>query len=155
MLTQHYKWEVNQFRFEVMLYLFIHTKFTGDLFIENIHKYNYLSDDLVNDKLWQDKHDLLTSSQLPRLQEQSDQLINKLEATLRNKINHVSEHIQSGDNKNVIMLSRSGKTKWKLPNKGVGDLLNNSFFEQLKQLHIANLIRFSNQKINLYKHSSM
>lgn len=40
------------------------------------------------------------------------------------------------------MRSRNGKTGWRHPNKGVGSILNNSFFEKLSQVHIVDLLRF-------------
>jgi len=142
---------VNLNRFEILLYLLIQTKLNGQLFIPNTLKYRHLSDDLVNDKDWKQKSKLIKSSQLKRLSMQPKQLMTSLEKELADKIDHVGSRIQSGDNKTVIMRSRSGNTKWRLPYKGVGSILNNPFFEQLKQVHVSDLLRFVNQEISFLK----
>jgi len=115
---------VNLNRFEILLYLLIQTKLNGQLFIPNTLKYRRLSDDLVNDKDWKQKSKLIKSSQLKRLLMPPKQLMTSLENELTDKIDHVGSRIQSGDNKTVIMRSRSGNTKWRLPYKGVGSILN-------------------------------
>jgi len=146
---------VNLNRFEILLYLLIQTKLNGQLFIPNTLKYRHLSDDLVNDKDWKQKSKLIKSSQLKRLSMQPKQLMTSLEKELIDKIDHVGSRIQSGDNKTVIMRSRSGNTKWRLPYKGVGSILNNPLFEQLKQVHVSDLLRFVNQEIsflNAFEH---
>jgi len=142
---------VNLSRFEILLYLLIQTKLNGQLFVPNTLKYRHLSDDLVNDKDWKQKTKLIKSSQLKRLSIQPKQLMSSLEKELIDKIDHVGSRIQNGDNKTVIMRSRSGNTKWKLPYKGVGSILNNPFFEQLKQVHVSDLLRFVNQETDFLK----
>jgi len=143
--------DVNLGRFEILLYLLIQTKLNGQLFIPNTLKYRHLSDDLVNDKDWKQKSKLIKSSQLKRLSMQPIQLMTSLGKELTDKIDHVGSRIQSGDNKTVIMRSRSGNTKWRLPYKGVGSILNNPFFEQLKQVHVSDLLRFVDQEIGFLK----
>lgn len=147
--------EVNMSRFEILIYLLIQTKLNGQLFIPNTLKYRHLSDDLVNDKDWGNKSKLIKSSQLKRLLMQPIQLMTSLEKELVDKIEHVGSRIQSGDNKTVVMRSRSGNTKWRLPYKGVGSILNNPFFERLKQVHVSDLLRFVDQEIgflNAFEH---
>jgi len=79
------------------------------------------------------------------------QLISALESELHSKMKAVSQRVQNGDNRNVIMRSRSGKTKWRLPYKNKASMLNNPFFEQLKQAHVADILRFTHQKTQFLK----
>jgi hypothetical protein len=104
--------DINLDRFEILLYLLIQTKLNGQLFIPNTLKYRRLSDDLINDNDWKQKSKLIKLSQLKRLSMQPKQLMTSLEKELVDKIDHVGSRIQSGDNKTVIMRSRSGNTKW-------------------------------------------
>ena len=124
--------DINLNRFEILLYLIIQTKLNGQLFIQNTLKYRHLSDDLINDEDWKQKSKLINSAQLKRLSMQPEKLMSSLEKELVDKIDHVGSRIQSGDNKTVIMRSRSGNTKWRLPYKGVGSILNNPFFGRCK-----------------------
>ena len=142
---------VNLNRLEILLHLLIQTKLNGQIFIPNTLKYRHLSDDLINDKDWKQKSKLIKSSQLKRLSMQPQKLMASLEKELVDKIDHVGLRIQNGDNKTVIMRNRSGNTKWRLPYKGVGNILNSPFFEQLKQVHISDLLRFINKEISFLK----
>lgn len=138
---------VDKFRYEVQLYLLVQSKLNGQLFIPNTLKYRCLSDDLVNNEDWKRKNELIKSVDIDKLLMPSKQLISTLESELHSKMETVSQRIQNGDNRNVILRSRSGKTKWRLPYKNKAGMLNNPFFEQLKQAHIADIIRFTHQKI--------
>jgi len=53
------------------------------------------------------------------------------------RLAQVGNRNQKGDNRNVILRSRSGKTQWRLPSSGVKSMLNNPFFEQLNQVNVA------------------
>lgn len=133
-------------RFEILLYLLIQTKLDGEVFILKILKYRCLHDDLINDQDWKQKSRLIKASQLNRLLVSPQRLVESLQDELLEKIPHVGDRVQNGDNQSVIMRNRTGKTKWRLPYKGVGSMLNNPFFEQLKQVHVADLLRFVEQE---------
>lgn len=64
-----------------------------------------------------------------------------MECTMANKICQVNILVNKGDNKNVILRSRTGKTKWRLPSSRVKTMLNNPFFEQIKQINISDVLR--------------
>lgn len=73
-----------------------------------------------------------------------------MQQELATKLDQVGERIQKGDNRNVILRSRSGKTQWRLPSSGAKSLLNNPFFEQLNQVNdaISNAIA----KLEIFQH---
>jgi len=146
---------VDKFRYEMQLYLLVQSKLNGQLFIPNTQKYRCLSDDLVNNEDWKRKTELIKSTGIEKLSTPPKKLISTLENELHHKMEIVSQRIQSGDNRNVIMRSRSGKTKWRLPYKSKSSILNNPFFEQLKQAHVADILRFTHQKtgfLNAFEH---
>jgi TnpA family transposase len=146
---------IDRHRYEVLLYLLIYSKLNGHLFIQKTTKYSALMDDLVSDEDWCQKEDLIKTSQLDKLQLPVPQLLGDIEQALKIKIDGVSERIRSGDNQSVIMRSRSGKKGWRLPNKGMGSVLNNPFFEKLKQVHVVDLLRFVDREtgyLNAFEH---
>jgi TnpA family transposase len=139
---QTYVFDANQKvapqRYECLLYLLIQSKLHGQLYIPESIKYRALQDDLVRDE---QMPALLKNSILPCLKASSNELINLMKSTLANKICQVNDRIDKGDNKNVILRSRTGKTKWRLPSSGVKTMLNNPFFDQIKQINISDVLR--------------
>lgn len=133
-------------RFEVLLYILVHRKLNGHLFIPQSPKHRCLADDLVDDDIWKQRRELVESSLLNRINTAPIQLMHSMQNELAETLERVGDRIQKGDNRNVILRSRSGKTQWRLPSSGVKSLLNNPFFEQLNQVNIADLIRFVNQE---------
>ena len=132
---------VNENRFEILLYLMVQSKLDGQLYIPNAIKYRALQDDLISDEVWKGKKKLIKNSMLPRIDTAPKKLMGTMNKTLSKKLNDVSERIENGDNENVILRNRSGKTQWRLPSTGAKSMLNNPFFEQLKPVNIADLLR--------------
>ena len=137
---------LNPYRYEVLLYLLIPGKLDGHLYIPKSLKHRCLSDDLVNDKAWKQRKKLMQESLLSRITTPPNKLMQALEKELMDKLAHVGERIQNGDNQNVVLRSRTGKTQWRLPSTGVKRMLNNPFFEQLKQVNVADLLRFVDEE---------
>ncbi len=137
---------INHSRYEVLLYLLIQNKLDGHLYIPQSLKYRCLSDDLVDDQTWKQKIELIEHSLLDRLNTAPKQLMQSMQQALVSKLTQVGERIQKGDNQNVVMRTRTGKTQWRFPSTGVKSLLNNPFFEQVKQVNVAELLRFVDQE---------
>ncbi len=138
--------EVNPIRFEMLLYLATHSRLDGQLYIPTSIKYRALRDDLISDEQWQGKQKLMQKAMLPRLIAIPNRLIQTMESDLENKLQRVSQRIEKGDNHNVILRNRSGKTKWRLPSSGYKNMLNNPFFELIKPINIAEVLRFLDQE---------
>lgn len=137
---------INTARFEMLLYLLVQGKLDGHLFIPQSPKHRCLADDLVDDNIWKQRRKLVESSLLNRINTVPKQLMHSMQKELTMTLERVGDRIQQGDNRNVILRSRSGKTQWRLPSSGAKSLLNNPFFEQLNQVNIADLIRFVDQE---------
>ena len=101
-------------RYEWLLYLQIPSKLKVHLHVPGTIKYRALKDDLVRYTRWKTKKTLLKQSMLPRMNEKPNQLITALSSDLHDKLRHVSERIENGDNQNTIMSNRAGKTTWRL-----------------------------------------
>lgn len=139
-------------RFEWLLYLQVPDKLKGQLHIPNVTKYRALQDDLVSDKRWKNKTKLIRQSLLPRLKEKPEKLIELLTGELDNKIQQVSRRIESGDNRNVVLRNRTGKTKWRLPSGSVKSLVNNTFFDHIKPINLADVLRYVDQQTGFMEH---
>ena len=139
-------------RFEMMLYLTAQIKLDGQLFIPTAIKYRALHDDLVEDASWTEKDKLLKESLLDSMNTEPAQLVRSLEQKMRDKIERVCQRIDDGDNRNVILRNRSGKTQWRLPYSGTRSALNNPFFDRMKPINIADVLRFVHQETGFLKH---
>ncbi len=144
-------------RFEILLYLLIQGKLDGHLYIPQSLKYRCLSDDLLDDDTWQHKNKLIKQSLLNRIDTVPKKLMQSLQQDLDNKITLVGDRIQNGDNQNVVLRARTGKTQWRLPSKRAKNLLNNPFFEQIRQIDVADILGFVSQEtqfLDAFEHVS-
>lgn len=139
-------------RYEMLLYLTAQTKLDGQLFIPTAIKYRALHDDLVGDTPWEEKDKLLKDSLLDSMNTEPAQLIKSMEKAMSHKLQRVSQRIDEGDNRNVILRNRSGKTQWRLPYSGTKLALNNPFFDRMKPINITDILRFVHQEIGFLKH---
>jgi TnpA family transposase len=139
-------------RFEMMLYLAAQIKLDGQLFIPTAIKYRALVDDLVGDTSWVEKDKLLKESLLDSMNTKPAQLIRSMEQKMSDKLERVCQRIDDGDNRNVILRNRSGKTQWRLPYSGSKSALNNPFFDRMKPINIADVLRFVHQETGFLKH---
>ncbi len=136
----------SQDRFEWLLYLQIPSKLNGHLYLPTVIKFRSLQDDLVSNERWKAKNKMIQQSMLPRLIEKPSRLIGTLSFSLNSKLEQVSQRINTGDNQNVILRNRTGKTKWRLPSTSVKSMLNNPFFNQIKPINIADVLRYVDQE---------
>ncbi len=139
-------------RYEIMLYLSAQNKLDGQLFIPTAIKYRALHDDLVGDIPWAQKDKLLKGSMLDSMNTEPAQLVNAMEQKINDKLERVCQRIDDGDNQNVILRNRSGKTQWRLPYSGTKSALNNPFFDRMKPINIADVLRFVHQETGFLKH---
>lgn len=142
-LSEHY---------EIMLYLSAQNKLDGQLFIPTAIKYRALHDDLVGNIPWAQKDNLLKDSMLDSMNTEPAQRVKLMELKMSDKLQRVCQRIDDGDNRNVILRNRSGKTQWRLPYSGTKSALNNPFFDRMKPINIADVLRFVNQETGFLKH---
>ena len=139
-------------RYEIMLYLVAQNKLDGQLFIPTAIKYRALHDDLVGDIPWEEKDKLLKDSLLDSMNTNPAQLVKSMEQEMSDKLQRVCQRIDEGDNRNVILRNRSGKTQWRLPYSGAKTALNNPFFDRMKPINVADVLRFVHQETDFLKY---
>jgi hypothetical protein len=134
--------KVNSKRYEWLLYRQLTSRLNGRVYLSNVTKYRALEDDLIALSI---QSELLASSTLERLKQPVLELLKEKQTRLDTSLKDVANHIDNGDNRNVIMKSRTG-TKWRLPTKGGKSLLNNPFFTQMVPVSIADVLRYVEQE---------
>nr|WP_330178271.1 hypothetical protein [Candidatus Vondammii sp. HM_W22] len=139
-------------RYELMLYLAAQNNLGGKLFIPTAIKYRALHDDLVGDIPWSQKDKLLKGSMLDSMNTEPAQRVKSMEKKMNDKLQRVGQRIDEGDNRNVVLHNRSGKTQWRLPYSGTKSALNNPFFDRMKPINIADVLRFVHQETGFLKH---
>ncbi len=139
-------------RYELMLYLSAQNNLGGKLFIPTAIKYRALHDDLVGDIPWAQKDKLLKGSMLDSMNTEPAQRVKSMEKKMNDKLQRVGQRIDEGDNRNVVLRNRSGKIQWRLPYSGTKSALNNPFFDRIKPINIADVLRFVHQETGFLKH---
>ena len=146
---KHRPWLINKDvvhpqRYEWLLYRQLASRLNGRIYLSNVTKYRALEDDLIASSI---QPDLLASSTLEKLKQPIQKLLQVKQIRLTTSLEDVARHIDNGDNRNVIMKSRSG-TRWRLPVKGSQSLVNNPFFKQMIPVSIADVLRYVEQETN-------
>jgi TnpA family transposase len=129
-------------RYEWYLYLQIPNRLNGQLTLPEIIKYRDLDSDLISHRRWrEEKTYLLMQTQLCKLTEEPHQLIDRMSWELDNRLHEVSDHLEQGDNSNVILRNPKGKRLWRLPTTTKKYMINNPFFQQMPTTGVADLLR--------------
>lgn len=142
------KGDLNLLRYEIYLFQLIKTHLEdGLLYVPASLKYRDLKDDLVSDQEWTRKEDLIKAAQSSRLSAEPNELISTLQVQLDEAMSNISTRIRKGEHTAVVLRNRTGKQQWRLPYKGARSMLNNPFFEQIKQVNLADLLRYVHQEV--------
>ena len=129
-------------RYEWYLYLQIPDRLNGQLTLPNVIKYRALEADLVSRERWRrDKAKLLEQTQLPKLAAEPNKLIEPMTRDLEIRLHEVSEYLERGDNRNIILRNPKGKRLWRLPTASKKYLVNNPFFQQIPTTGVADVLR--------------
>lgn len=121
----------------------------GNIFCNESTKYKSLSADLVSDKVWQNKDELIKKLNYPNIAVDIEQRLDKLEAKLHAKILEVNRKIANKENSHIkIKASKEDKDgkkshKWHLINPTVEEK-NDNFFSGISNINISELFDFIN-----------
>jgi len=133
---------LNKARYEWYLYLQVPDRLQGQLLMPDVIKYRALDADLVKPKRWkQDKQGLLESTAQTKLMADPTSLIPNMVTELNLRQNEVSHYLEKTDNRDVILKHKGGKRHWRLPTASKKQLVNNPFFEQMRSVEIADVLR--------------
>lgn len=133
---------LNKVRYEWYLYLQVPDRLRGQLLMPEVVKYRALDADLIETSHWKlDKQQLLETAAQSMLMAEPTQLIPDMISELNLRLSEVSRYLEKADNRNVILTSKGGKRHWRLPTANKKHLVNNPFFEQMRSVDIADVLR--------------
>lgn len=139
--------EFDPSKYEVYTYLKLADMIEqGKIYCEESTKYKSFKSDLVSDDIWKDKKNLLTNLTYPNISINIKDRLASLEQELHDKILVVNEHIANGENKDFKIKHKDKNTTWHLSYPSVAEEVNHSFFAQLGNMNLTDVIYFVNQE---------
>ena len=124
------------------------------VFIKDSHCYCALEDDLINIDDWtQNKAQILQQLNMPLLSMNIEDLLSKLEASMKVKYDQVNQHIRTGENPSLkTHYNKQGELlKWTLPYTRLDDGINNPFYEKLRVSSIGDILKLSAEATGFMK----
>ena len=131
-------------RYEFLVYRLLRNGLeAGDIFCHDSVRFRSFEDDLLDDKQWQRKDELIASTGLFILQQPVNDHLNALEQLLERRLIEVNRRIASGENKQ-FQRKRSGR--WTLLTPRAKTTVNHPLFEVLPDVNIQTVLRFVNRR---------
>jgi hypothetical protein len=128
----------------------------GNIFCNESTKYKSLSADLVSDKVWENKDELIKKLNYPNIDINIEQRLDELETKLHTKILEVNRKIANKENSHIkikgskgVKNEKAGKKhrKWHLINPTI-DEKDDHFFAGVPHINISELLYFINEQTN-------
>jgi hypothetical protein len=133
---------VNKARYEWFLYLQVPDRLHGQLLLPDIVKYRALEADLVSTQRWKrEKKEMVDATIQPKLMADPSSLIPRMANELTMRLHEVSHYLEKTDDRDVILRNKGCKRHWRLPTANKKQLVNNTFFEQMRSVEIADVLR--------------
>jgi len=116
----------------------------GDIYCRNSVRFRSFEDDLIDDKTWNNKDELIERAGLQILKHPTEEHLAALEQELESRITTVNKRIASGENEYVKIKTNCGKSRWSLQYPRTEDENNAPVFNDLKQVGIGSVLDFVN-----------
>ena len=110
--------------------------------------YKRFEDNLLSDERWGQKEALRENSNVASMKADPDVFVQEKMTQLKNKLVFVSKRVVEGQNTTMIYADREGKTTWTIKRKPHAPEVNNPFFENMRQMHIGDLLGFTQLQTN-------
>jgi len=102
-------------RYEFLVYRLLRNGLeAGDIFCRDSVRFRSFEDDLLNNKMWQKKEELITNTGLTILKQPIREHLAMLEQTLENRIAEVNQRIASGLNEHFQIKKYGQNVRWTL-----------------------------------------
>ena len=122
----------------------------GDIYVDESRSFRSFEEELIDSEKWRlEKDELIRSLEFPYLGKPIDAILASFEESLEQKLKTVNERITAGHNPHIKL--GKGKKTWKLPYEKPDDETNHSFYEQLPQVGIGDVLHFVNQQCQFIK----
>jgi TnpA family transposase len=132
-------------RYEFLVYRLLRNRLeAGDIYVSDSLRFRSFDEDLIPKAVWaRDRERILEEIDAPLMSKPMAEVLRDLEEELEAKYEEVNWRIWSGENTHVkLSKKKSGEVAWTLPYVGEEEMVNNPFFDDLPQMHIAPLLQF-------------
>jgi len=130
-------------RYEFLVYRLLRDRLeAGDIFCRESIRFRSFEDDLIDDRQWQEKDQLLAEMGLPILTQPIQEHLAVLEQQLEDRMAAVNRRIAAGENTDLQITRRGPQVHWTLEYPASHEPVNHPFFEQLRQVEISSVLHF-------------
>ena len=132
-------------KYEFLVYRLLRNRLeAGDIYVSASLRFRSFDEDLIPKETWKrDKERILRDIDAPLLSQPMAEVLKDLEKDLEAQYEEVNRRILSGENPHVkLSKKRNGEIIWTLPYVGEEETVNNPFFDEVPQIHIAQLLQF-------------
>ena len=135
-------------RYEFNVYRLLRDRLeAGDIYCRDSIRFRSFEDDLVDDSTWRtQKDELIDRAGLAILKQPIEEQLDTFENELEHRIITVNQRIADGENEFIKINNKPGKPGWSLKYPGEKDETNHPVFDSLKQVGIASVLEFVNQR---------
>jgi TnpA family transposase len=132
-------------KYEFLVYRLLRNRLeAGDIYVSDSLRFRSFDEDLIPKETWmRDKERILRDIDAPLLSQPMAEVLQDLEKALEAQYEAVNRRILSGENPHVKLgKKKSGEITWTLPYVGEEEAVNHPFFDEVPQIHIAQLLQF-------------
>jgi hypothetical protein len=132
-------------KYEFLVYRLLRNRLeAGDIYVSDSLRFRSFDEDLIPKEIWkQDKERILQDIDAPLLSQPMAEVLKDMEKELEAKYEEVNRRILSGENPHVkLSKKKNGEITWTLPYVSEEETVNNPFFDEVPQIHIAQLLQF-------------
>lgn len=134
-------------RYEFLVYRLLRNGLeAGDIFCRDSVRFRSFEDDLLDDRQWQRKEELIAAIGLTILNQPIHEHLASLEQRLEERLAAVNQRIVSGENEHFQIKRRGQQVHWTLQYPRSSEPVNHPFYEVLRQVDIGSVLHFVNQQ---------
>jgi len=134
-------------RYEFLIYRLLRQGLeAGDIFCRDSVRFRSFEDDLIDDRQWQRKEELIAATGLTILNQPVHGHLASLEQMLEEHLVAVNQRIASGENEHFQIKRRGQHVRWTLQYPRNSDPVNQPFYDALRQVDIGSVLHFVNQQ---------
>ena len=131
-------------RYEFLIYRLLRNGLdSGDIFCRDSVRFRSFEDDLLSEKQWKAKAELISATGLATLKQPIQDHLAELEQQLEDRLARVNQRLSAGENEHFELKPRG---QWSLSSPGIRDSENHPMFSDLKKVNLSSVLHFVNQR---------
>ncbi len=134
-------------RYEFLIYRLLRNGLdSGDIFCRDSVRFRSFEDDLLSEKQWKAKVELIAATGLATLKQPIKAHLTDLEQQLEDRLARVNQRLSAGENEYFELKRRGTTAHWSLTSPGIRDSANHPMFSALKKVNLSSVLHFVNQR---------